>query len=592
MLDPRIYRTGLVAVALAVIVLAFSLGDQQGPLTTTLAPEAFNGGHAYAAMNRVAKRFPHRRPGTPADQAIAAQVGTVLSADGFSVSRTEVRAQTADGWRTLTNVVGVRPGLTSGAIVVVAHRDALGSPAVAEASGTAVLEELAHVLAGETHQRSVVLASTSGSTGAAGAAALARSLPLDQPVDAVIVLGDLAGTTLRQPIVVPWSNSQTVAPPMLRNTVARALSQQAQLAPGSPSLGGQFAHLAFPFTATEQGPFGARGEPAVLMSLSGDRAPGSGEDTSPTRVAAMGRSVLLAINALDAGATVPAPSAYLLFAGKVVPPWAIRLFVLALMMPVLAATVDGMARARRRGHPVMRWAVWVLAAAVPFVLALVPVLGARLFGLIASRPPGPVSPDAVPPHGAGIAILALMACVIALGFLLVRPLVIRLADVGTSGLVPDSATPGAASGLLLVLCAASLAIWASNPFAAALLIPALHFWMWVVAPDLRLRRALALALLVAGLAAPALVIAYYARSLGVDPFGLAWSGVLLVAGGHLGLLAVVEWSVVAGCAFSLVLIAARSAREAPAQEPPVTIRGPITYAGPGSLGGTKSALRR
>jgi hypothetical protein len=97
---------------------------------------------------------------------------------------------------------------------------------------------------------------------------------------------------------------------------------------------------------------------------------------------------------------------------------------------------------------------------------------------------------------------------------------------------------------------------------------------------------------VAGLAAPALVIAYYARSLGVDPFGLAWSGVLLVAGGHLGLLTVVEWSVVAGCAFSLVLIAARSAREAPAQEPPVTIRGPITYAGPGSLGGTKSALRR
>src|SRR5690242_10363068 len=77
MLDPRIYRTGLVAVALAVIVLAFSLGDQQGPLTTTLAPEAFNGGHAYAAMNRIAKQFPSRRPGSPADAAIAGQVGTI-----------------------------------------------------------------------------------------------------------------------------------------------------------------------------------------------------------------------------------------------------------------------------------------------------------------------------------------------------------------------------------------------------------------------------------------------------------------------------------------------------------------------------------
>jgi hypothetical protein len=50
--------------------------------------------------------------------------------------------------------------------------------------------------------------------------------------------------------------------------------------------------------------------------------------------------------------------------------------------------------------------------------------------------------------------------------------------------------------------------------------------------------------------------------------------------------------VVAGCALSLVLIAARSVRAAAPQEQPVTIRGPVTYAGPGSLGGTKSALRR
>ena len=103
MLDPRIYRTGLVAVALAVIVLAFSLGDQQGPLTTTLAPEAFNSGHAYAAMNRIAKKFPNRRPGSAADAAIATQVATVLASVGFSVSRSETEAQTADGRQTLVN---------------------------------------------------------------------------------------------------------------------------------------------------------------------------------------------------------------------------------------------------------------------------------------------------------------------------------------------------------------------------------------------------------------------------------------------------------------------------------------------------------
>ena len=66
---------------------------------------------------------------------------------------------------------------------------------------------------------------------------------------------------------------------------------------------------------------------------------------------------------------------------------------------------------------------------------------------------------------------------------------------------------------------------------------------------------MALALLLAGIAPPALVIAYYALVLGLGPVGLAWNGVLLIAGGHIGALAAVEWSIVLGCAVSLVLIA-------------------------------------
>jgi hypothetical protein len=589
-LDPRIYRTGLVAVALAVLVLAFSLDNQQGPLSTTLAPEAFNGGHAYATMTRLARQHPDRRPGSAADATIASEVTRLMSSNGFFVSRSRFEAQTADGRRTLENVTGVRPGTTPGSIVIVAHRDALHPRATAEASGTAVLEELTHVLSGETHRRTIVLASTSGSSGTSGALELARSL--GQPVDAVVVLGDLAGTALRQPVVVPWSDGQAVAPPMLRNTVARALSQQAQLASEPSSVEGQFAHLAFPFTATEQGPFGGVGEPAVLMSVSGDRAPAADEPSSRARITAMGRAVVQTISALDGGPTVPEPSAYLLFDGKVVPAWAIRLFVLALIVPVLMATIDGMARARRRGHPILRWVGWVLCGALAFVPALALVLAAKLVGAIHASPPGPVSAGAIPPHGSGIAILAILACTIVLCLLVVRPILIRAAGLGTAGLVGPEATPGAAAGLLLVLCAVTLAIWLSNPFAAALLVPALHFWLWVVAPDLRLRRAVSFALIVGGFVAPALVIAYYALVLGLDPLGLAWNAVLLVAGGHIGLLGALEWSILLGCALSLLLIAPRPARRAPVEERPVTIRGPITYAGPGSLGGTKSALRR
>lgn len=590
MLDPRIYRTGLVAVALAVIVLAFSLENQPGPLTTTLAPEAFNGGHAYATMTRLAKQYPNRRPGTPGDRAIAGEVAKRLSGDNFFVTRDVFQGQTADGKRTLENVIGVRPGLTPGAVVVVAHRDALGSPATAEASGTGVLEELAGDLAGETHHHTIVLASTSGSSGAAGAVQLARSLP--QPVDAVVVLGDMAGRDVRQPVVVPWSNDPVVAPPQLRNTVTTALSQQARLSPGAASLGGQFAHLAFPFTATEQGPFGANAQSAVLLSVSGDRAPAADEPVSAVRLASMGRTALQTVNALDGNSSVPGPSAYLLFDRKVVPAWAMRLFVLALMVPVLGATIDGIARVRRRGHSVLRWAMWVLCAALPFVIALALVYAVKLVGLIHAAPPSPVGADVVPPHGTGTVVLAILAAAIVLSLLIVRPILIRTAGLGKPGVVRDQAAPGAGAGLMAVLCVVALVMWVSNPYAAALLIPALHLWLLVVAPDLRLRRPVALALLLAGIAPPALVIAYYALVLGLGPVGLAWNGVLLIAGGHIGALAAVEWSIVLGCAVSLVLIAGRSVPSPAVEERPLTTRGPVTYAGPGSLGGTKSALRR
>jgi hypothetical protein len=57
--------------------------------------------------------------------------------------------------------------------------------------------------------------------------------------------------------------------------------------------------------------------------------------------------------------------------------------------------------------------------------------------------------------------------------------------------------------------------------------------------------------------------------------------------------AALEWCLLLGClavTAALVVLAAQGQRRtAPV---PVTVRGPVTYAGPGSLGGTKSALRR
>jgi hypothetical protein len=71
--------------------------------------------------------------------------------------------------------------------------------------------------------------------------------------------------------------------------------------------------------------------------------------------------------------------------------------------------------------------------------------------------------------------------------------------------------------------------------------------------------------------------------------------VLIVAGGHVGLAGALLWSIGFGCAAAAVMLCVTQPA-APAglssDDFEITIRGPMSYAGPGSLGGTESALRR
>jgi hypothetical protein len=150
--------------------------------------------------------------------------------------------------------------------------------------------------------------------------------------------------------------------------------------------------------------------------------------------------------------------------------------------------------------------------------------------------------------------------------------------------------------LLLVLLGVSLVAWIVDPFTALLLVPALHLWLLIVSPDLRPGRLGSLGLLALGLAPLVLVVAFYAHQLGLGPGGAAWTAVLLVAGGHLGVAGAILWSLVLGCAAAAAMLAVSSHAPRPGasgeDEFEITIRGPLSYAGPGSLGGTESALRR
>lgn len=602
MVDGRIYRAFLVMVAFAVIVFGFSLEGQPRPLPATLAP-----GQDFASVSGVASTlassYPQRLPGSPADLGMAGAVRTALARDGFRVSTQTFAARTAQGTRTLENVYGSRPGIGTGDVVVIASRDSPGGHPGGDPAGataTASLLALAQALSGESLDRSVTLISTSGQVGAAGAAQLAQALP-GSNVDAVLVLGELAGAQRHGSPVVAWSGTDLLSPPALSATLASFVRRQTGIASPAPGIGGQLARLAFPFALTQQAPLISAGLPAVLLSTSGDVEPAGGRGPiDGSRLAGLDTAALQTVNTLDQGPAIPAPSAYLIIGGKLVPLWAVRLLVLALILPVAATVIDALARTRRRGHSILRWVGWVLAGTVPFLAGLIVLLLAGAIGLFSAIPPGAVGSGAVMLTAPDVVVLLVAVGAIVASHLLLRPRCLKAVDALVAGAgmrdrrQPQSpAADAAAVALALVMTVLTLVIWLLNPFSALLLIPALHLWLWLAQPAVRSRRLWTMALALLAFVPIILVLAYYANAYALSPLGLAWSGVLMVTGGAMPAMASLYWALALGCATSALVIAARSARAATAAiDVPISVRGPVSYAGPGSLGGTESALRR
>jgi hypothetical protein len=584
MLNPRLYRAALVPIVVAVILAAFSLQDLPVPLSTTQAPDAFQAAAVTADLHRLAG-FGPRRPGSPGDDAMARTVAATLRRDGsYHVRTLRTSTQTVDGERTIRTVIATRAGGPGAQIVIVANRSALGRPALAQLSGTAVLLELARVLAQGPVNRTVTFVSTSGNGGGADAAAP----KLQRPVDAVLVLGDLASPRSRQPLIVAWSNGGGVAPLRLQRTIGLALRQQTGLVNSPPGTPTQLARFAFPVAFGDQGVFGEAGLPAVTISVSGERPPNPRAPASTKRMIAFGRALLRAVTALDRGPNIGAPPAKVLVtARKSIPSWAMAVLVAALLFAPLVCAVDGFARLRRRHEPIVTGLIWTLCFAAPFFAACVFV---RLLGVVAllpAVPPIAVEAGAIPIDGTARIAMISVALVFTLTWLIARA-VARSPAVGAGRL----RGAGSAGALLFVLCGLAVVVWTVNPFAALLLVPALHLWLPIYAPGVAMRRRAALALVAAGLLPFVIVALVDASALGLSADDFAWLWLLLGAGGHVGVGTWIVWSLFCACVVGTVSLALSSTPAAPAPaDPDVVLRGPRSYAGPGSLGGTDSALR-
>jgi hypothetical protein len=589
-LDLRLYRVTLLPFAILAAIAAFSLHARPAALASSPLAQAFSGASAVNTAAMLAEDFPSTAAGSAGDDALADAVARRLApcaaGRGCSVRVVSSSVETTAGARAIRTVIASRAGSGSPpgpGIVLIADRGGAAHASAGSLAATAILLQLAQLYINVTMKRPLTLISTSG--GASAMAAIAGALPAG--TEAAVVLGNVSHSG-GGPYLVPWSQAGALAPVALRSSAEAALATALAKPQPDPSLATQLGRLALPVTTGAQGPLEAAGIPAVLFSSDGEAAPAATDQAAdPASVGDFGQALLGLTHSLDGGPTLPAqPTRDLAFGTQVLGGWAARAVIGALLLSLLGCSLDVFARARRRRAVVAPSILWVLSCAAPFLLAAIFAALLGIGGLLPATPAAAVTPGQMPISAAGAAALSSVALLFVLAWVL-------HAAVRARGPYRGAPEPvGAAAGLLLTGTAVAVLLWLANPYSAALLVLPLHLWLIVLTRE-QGRGGLVGAILVLISLAPLIAVtAILCGALHTEPLALSWTLLMAVAGGSLSVYALLLASLAAGVFVAAAALLLRTRVPAAPERLEVTVRGPLSYAGPGSLGGTPSALQR
>jgi hypothetical protein len=548
----RIYRVAWLAVAVPLLVAAFSVGRPDPLPDPTLRP-FFDEATAVQFATELLQ-FPDRSPGSDDSRGAAAWVEQRFRDYRFEVERQVFSAEVPGrGKEQFVNVVAVAPRSARApvrseeAIVVTAHRDNLGlSPgAVDNASGTAALLELARDVGDASLAHTFVFVSTDGGAlGGLGAAAFAESSRYADRTVAVVNLDAVGGPGT--PRVDFASDNSRVPSPTLLATAEASIRDHAGIAPARPGALGQLLDLAFPFSLHGHAPFVARGTPAVTVTTGNERPEAADGDSlarlDEERLGQLGRSAQALLGSLDEAAEAArGTDSYLYFGTRLLYGWTIQFVLLAALIPFLAATIDLFARCRRRHIPLgpalrsyaSRLGVWIWLGA-----------GVAFFSLVGILPGGADRPVAFETRVASewpTTALAALLALSAVGWLVARP---RLAPARS---ISRQEELGGHLAAMLVLAVVGLVVAATNPYALIFVLPSLHAWLWL--PQVSDRgRAAQLGLYALGFAGPLVLLGSFAfrYDLGLDA---VWYLLALTAIGYVPVplvLAFLAWGAAAG----------------------------------------------
>ena len=518
----RLYRASFLVLLLPLLLLAFTV-SKPVPLQGPLLPPAFDAKVALGLARELATEYPDRAPGGSGALGATAWFRDKLSLYDLP-TRTDTWRQSVPGLGRvrLQNVTAVIRGQSPDTIVVMAHRDDTGAGPGANdnASGTAALLELARAYARPQSETQtavqpahtlVFLSTDAGAFGGLGALRYATRAAAAGGVVAVVNLDALAGAG---PARVELAGDRPRSPATtLVQTASRRIVEQTGSHPHHPGVLGQLIDLAFPFTLYEQGPFVARGIPAITLTSAGRRPPAAFGDTAGelrvTKLSQLGKSAQELLGSLDQGLELAqGTTSYVWFGDRVVRGWAIELVLIGLLVPFFVASVDLFALCRRQRIG-LGPAVRSLRTRLVFWLFVGIVFTCfRVFG---AWPGGPARPPNPETQAAGdwrmLPLTALLVLVFA-GWLVARRRLVPRGPVSAQEQLAGHTTA------LLALGVIALLVVATNPFALLFFLPALHAWLWL--PQVRTARLpVRLAVYAAGLAGAAIVLVSLAKRFGL-----------------------------------------------------------------------------
>jgi hypothetical protein len=548
--NARLVRGTWLLVALPLLLTAFSVARPQ-PLPAPTLPPTFDAAIADQLARELEQRYPDRSPGSSGGLGAAGWVSEQFALYGPRPQVERFRARIPGrGTVELQNLVRVVQGASPRTIVITAHRDngGEGGGVNDNASGTAALIELARAYAsvgGATDVRTrpthtlVFVSTDGGAFGGLGAAQLAESSPYRENALAVISLDAIAGSG-RPRLLIGGDTARSPSAALVRTASLRVLEQTGAEPERAPALR-QLLDLGFPFTLGEQGPFVARGIPALTLTTLPDRAAKGVGDASfdVQRLAELGRASQNLIGSLDAGLELAqGTTSYIDFGTRIVRGWALELVLLTALLPFLIGTIDLFARCRRRRIPLapaarslrVRLVFWGFAALLAFAASL---LGAFPRGEARPLPPDRdlYQPSAV--------VLCILGTILLVAWFVSRERLIPRRPIRSAEVLAGHTVALLALGLIALL------VVATNPFSLVYLLPSLYAWLWL--PQAQASPPLArAALLVLGFAGPVLLLLSFSTRLELG-LHTPWYLLSLVSVGY------VPWLVVAlGCAWLAV----------------------------------------